>query len=418
MATQPTDGRGGPDVLSVSALTARVKGLIEGEFGSVWVAGEISNVSRPSSGHVYLSLKDSKATLKSVIYRGVGIRLRFDIRDGMEVLARGRLSVYEPRGEYQLNIEEIQPKGIGALELAFQQLKEKLQTKGYFEQRRKKPLPRFPKTIALVTSPSGAAVRDMLELLARRWPVAAITLVPVRVQGEGSAAEIANAIQSLNRWQAEGSVRIDAVIVGRGGGSLEDLWAFNEEAVADAIFASRIPVISAVGHEIDVTISDMVADHRALTPSHAIMDLTPDRGELLAALGDTGDRLRDSMRRRVQELRMKLSGYADRRVFRLPLERVRDQEKRLDDLSERLTRASRRRVASGLDRVAALAGRLESLSPLNVLSRGYSLTQGFDGRVVRDARRLSPGERIRTRLAAGEIISRVEEIRPAEEGVP
>src|SRR3954469_17093921 len=310
------------DVLTVSALTGRIRGLLEGEFGYVWVSGEISNLVRASSGHVYLSLKDEKACLRSVLFRGVGLRLRFDPRDGMQVVARGRLSVYEPRGDYQLAIEEIQPKGTGALELALQQLRERLQAKGYFDPRHKKPLPSFPRTIALITSPTGAAVRDMLELLARRWPVAAVVVVPVRVQGDGACDEIAAAIRAVNRLHADGSLPLDAVIVGRGGGGLEDLWAFNEEVVADAIFASRIPVVSAVGHEIDVTISDLVADHRALTPSHAITDLTPDREALVAGLADLGGRLQAQVAGRIERARQRLDAFADRRVFRGPLDRV------------------------------------------------------------------------------------------------
>jgi exodeoxyribonuclease VII large subunit len=403
------------DVLTVSALTAQIRAALEGEFGSVWVSGEISNLARPSSGHLYLSLKDERATLRAAIYRGIAFRLRFEPRDGMQVIARGRLSVYEPRGDYQLAIEEIQPKGIGALELALQQLRERLQAKGYFDPRHKKPLPSFPRTIALITSPTGAAVRDMLELLARRWPVAAVVVVPVRVQGDGAADEIAAAIRAVNRLHVAGSMRLDALIVGRGGGSLEDLWAFNEEVVADAIFVSKIPVISAVGHEIDVTLSDLVADHRALTPSHAVTDLTPDREALVASLADLGDRLRARVARRVDQGRQRLDSIADRRVFRSPLDRVRDVERRLDDLDDRLRRSAGVPVERARTRVGALAGRLESLSPLNVLSRGYSLTRTPAGGVVRDASRIRPGDVLVTRLARGELVSRVEQVRPVEE---
>jgi exodeoxyribonuclease VII large subunit len=403
------------EILTVSALTAQIRSLLEGEFGSVWVSGEISNLVRANSGHIYLSLKDERACLRSVLYRGIGLRLRFDPRDGMQVIARGRISVYEPRGEYQFAIEEIQPKGIGALELALQQLREKLQARGYFDSRRKKPLPPFPRTIALVTSPTGAAVRDMLELLARRWPVARVIVVPVRVQGDGAAGEIASAIRAVNCFHAEGLLQIDAMIVGRGGGSLEDLWAFNEEVVADAIFVSGIPVVSAVGHEIDVTISDLVADHRALTPSHAVTDLTPDREALLSGLGETGDRLRARMSRKVERARERLGAIDDRRAFRSPLDRVRDLEKQLDDRDERLRRSAVISIERARSKLAAVAGRLESLSPLNVLSRGYSLTRTADGYVVLDAAAVRPGETIRTRLAHGELICRVESVQPAEE---
>src|SRR5262245_18972657 len=279
------------DVLSVSALTQRIRAKIEGTFPSVWVSGEISNVSKAGSGHIYFSLKDEDAIIGAALFRGVGLRVRFDVRDGMEVLINGKVTVYPPQGKYQLQVQQIIPKGIGALELAFQQLRDKLQAKGYFDDRRKRPLPKYPRTIALVTSPTGAAIRDMLELLARRWPCAKVLVVPARVQGDGAAEEIAEAIRALNRLQAASRLSVDALIVGRGGGSLEDLWGFNEEVVAEATFASKIVVISAVGHEIDVSISDLVADHRALTPTHAITDLTPDCESLRTALGDLNRQL-------------------------------------------------------------------------------------------------------------------------------
>jgi exodeoxyribonuclease VII large subunit len=333
----------------------------------------------------------------------------------MHVLARGRIGVYAPRGDYQLQIEDLQPKGIGALELALQQLRERLKSKGYFDDQRKKPLPRFPRTIALVTSPTGAAVRDMLELLARRWPVASAIVVPVRVQGDGAADEIAAAIRAVNRLHADGSLSLDALIVGRGGGSLEDLWAFNEESVAVAIFGSKIPVVSAVGHEIDVTISDLVADHRALTPSHAITDLTPDRDVLVAGLADIKDRLRAMVRAHIDRGRQRLAAISDRRVFRSPLDRIRDRETRLDELDDRLRRAAAGPIDRARAGLAALAGRLESMSPLNVLSRGYSLTRTPAGAVVRDASAVRPGDVLVTRLARGELISRVDEVRSAGE---
>ena len=412
MAAAPPDAA---EVLTVSALTAKVRGLLEGEFGSVWVSGEISNLNRASSGHIYFSLKDDGACLRSALYRSVAVRFRFDPKDGMQVVARGRISVYAPRGDYQFAVEEMHPKGIGALELALQQLRERLQAKGYFDPRRKKPLPAFPRTIALVTSPTGAAVRDMLELLARRWPIARVTVVPVRVQGEGACDEIAAAIRALNALHAASALTVDAMIVGRGGGSLEDLWAFNEEVVADAIFASRIPVISAVGHEIDVTISDLVADHRALTPSHAITDLTPDREALLAGLTDLGERLRDRLVGRVVQARQRLDAVADRRVLRSPLGPIRDREKRLDDLADRLRRSAVLPLERSRQQFAAVADRLRSLSPLFVLARGYSLTRTENGQVLRDTESVRPGDILKTRLGRGELISRVSEVLPTEE---
>lgn len=405
-------------ILSVSALTQRVRTTLERGIPSVWVAGEVSNLVRASSGHQYLSLKDDKSVVKAALFRGVNFRLRFELKDGMQVIARGRVTVYEPRGELQIQIDEIHPKGIGALELALQQLRDKLDRKGYFDPRRKKPLPKFPRTIALVTSPTGAAVRDMLETLKRRWPVAAAVVVPVRVQGDGAAAEIAAAIRLLNQLHADGRLCVDAMIVGRGGGSLEDLWAFNEEPVADAIFASTIPVISAVGHEVDVTISDLVADHRALTPSRAITDLTPDRETLIAGLCDLQSQLRVRVVRVVEQARQRTSSLADRRAMRSPLDRVRDLEKRLDDLDGRLRRSAALPVDRARQRVAAIAGRLESLSPLNVLARGYSLTRTPDGHVVQDSAAVRPGDQLITRLARGELASRVEDVRPVPQETP
>jgi exodeoxyribonuclease VII large subunit len=405
-------------VLTVLALTQRIRGKLEAAFSSVWVSGEISNLSRAGSGHVYFSLKDEGATIGAALFRGVGMRIRFELRDGMQVLVNGRLTVYPPQGKYQLQIEQIIPKGIGPLELAFQQLRDKLQAKGYFDPRRKKKLPAFPQAIALVTSPTGAAIRDMLELLSRRWPVASVLVVPVRVQGDGAAQEIAIAIRNLNRLQSEGKIRLDAMIVGRGGGSLEDLWAFNEEVVANAVFTSKIPVVSAVGHEVDVTICDHVADHRALTPSHGVTDLTPDRATLITSLRDLGKRLRDRVSRRIDVCRQCVDGIAQRRIMRSPLDRIRDLEERLDEVEDRLHRSAAACLDRSRVRLGAVAGRLESLSPLNVLSRGYSLTRTPDGYVIRDADMIRRGDMLVTRLAKGSIISRAEEIQSEKEATP
>jgi exodeoxyribonuclease VII large subunit len=400
----------GVKILSVSELTQEIQGLLEDGFPMVWVVGEISKVTRPSSGHLYFSLKDSGALLGAVIWRGVALRLRFDLKDGQEVIARGRLSVYPPQGKYQLVIEELQPKGIGALELALRQLKEKLFRLGYFAPERKQPLPRYPRRLALVTSRSGAAVRDMLEVLTRRWPALEIWVCPVRVQGEGAAGEIAQAIGLLNRLRREGQLPVDVMIVGRGGGSAEDLWAFNEEVVARAIFLSEIPVISAVGHEIDVTIADLVADHRALTPTDAATHVVPDARELLQGLSEMDNRLRDRLLRRVELARGRLNDLGQRRAFRWPLERIHELERRLDDGGERLSRAIRLRVAAARDRWEGKAAQLESLSPLNVLGRGYSLTRKeTDRAVVRSPAQVRPGERLVTLVQQGRIISRVEE---------
>jgi exodeoxyribonuclease VII large subunit len=394
----------GVKVRSVAELTRDVKTLLEEAHPSVWVAGEISNVGRPQSGHVYLTLKDSEAQLRAVIWRGVALRLRFNPQDGLEVIARGRLSVYVPRGEYQLVVEELQPKGMGVLELALRQLREKLFQLGYFAPERKKPLPRYPRRIALATSPTGAAVRDMLEVLAKRWPAAEVWICAVRVQGEGAGAEIAAALRLLNRRDG-----IDVIIVGRGGGSTEDLWAFNEEDVARAIFASRIPVVSAVGHEVDLTIADLVADYRALTPTEAATKVAPDWRQLLELMNGLGGQLRDLVLRRLQLGRARLRDLAGRPAFRRPLERVRDEERRLDECAERLARAPRQHLERSRERLAAQAGRLEALSPLNVLARGYSLTRReADETVVRHPDQVRPGDRLVTHVQHGRILSRVE----------
>jgi exodeoxyribonuclease VII large subunit len=405
----------GVKVLTIGELTRAIKGMLEETHANVWVEGEVSNLSRPSSyGHQYLTLKDDEAPLKAVLYRAIALRMRFDLRDGMRVIVRGRLTLYMPRGEYQLLIEEIQPKGIGPLELAFRQLKEKLSLKGYFDPKRKRKPPRIPRRIVLVTSPSGSAVRDMLEILSRRWPAAEVWICPVHVQGEGAAAEVAEAIGALNRL-AVGGRTIDVLVVGRGGGSLEDLWTFNEECVARAIFHSRIPVVTGIGHEDDLTIADMVADLRALTPSEAAEKIVPDRAAVLDWLTGLESRFRTDLRRRLETARSSLAELARRPCLRRPLERIRQEEEHLDDWNERLQRAMQRRVEQLHEQLKGRAARLESLSPLNVLARGYSLTRKQDeAAMLHDAEQVQAGERLVTRLQHGEIISRVEETRGGE----
>jgi exodeoxyribonuclease VII large subunit len=393
-------------ILTVTEITRAVKGILEDAFSQgVWVTGEVSGFKRHTSGHCYLSLKDQNAVLAAVMFRGVASRLKYEIRDGLEVIARGRITLYEPQGKYQLQIEDLQPKGVGPLELAFRQLKEKLSALGYFELARKRPLPRFPRRVALVTSPSGAAVRDMLEILGRRWPAVEVWVCPVRVQGEGAAEEIATALGRVNRIKP----LVDVIIVGRGGGSLEDLWAFNEEIVAHAIFSSRIPVVSGVGHETDLTIADLVADVRALTPSEAAERTVPDRREILDGLIDAENRMRALLARRLELARGRVEDLGQRPCFRYPLQRVRDGEQRLDDLSGRFRRALESRLAQTRQGLEASAARLEALSPLNVLARGYSLTRKeADNSVVRAPEQVSPGDRLVTQVQHGRIVSRVE----------
>jgi exodeoxyribonuclease VII large subunit len=430
--------------LSVWELTSQIKDLLEAAFPAVWVAGEISNFARPQSGHCYLTLKDERAQLRAVMWRGVAVRTRFDLHDGLEVICRGHLDVYAQRGSYQLVIEDIVPKGMGALELALRQLREKLAREGLFDAGRKRSLPAFVRRIAVVTSPTGAAIRDFLQVLARRWRGADVLVVPVRVQGEGAAAEIAAAIETINRLN-ESSTKprpvvapkkgdsphlceapfgpsrqmgivpffrpIDCLVVTRGGGSMEDLWAFNEEAVVRAIAASRIPVISAVGHEIDVTLSDLAADIRALTPSEAAELVAPASEELLADLRQVQRRLAAGLRARAAAARGRLDALARHAAFRRPFQPIFDLSRRLDELDARCLRAVRGRLRVARQHADAVTGRLESLSPLAVLGRGYSLTQRTaDGRLIRAAAELSPGQQITTRFAQGQAVSRVEDV--------
>jgi exodeoxyribonuclease VII large subunit len=403
----PPQKPAGPQVLSVGQLTAQIKDLLEASFGGVWVAGEISNLARPQSGHCYLTLKDDRAQIRCALWRNVAARVRFDLHDGLEVVCRGRIDVYAPRGDYQLIIESIEPKGMGALELALRQLREKLAREGLFDPRRKRPLPPFVRRIAVVTSPTGAAIHDFLQVLGRRWRGADVIVVPTRVQGDGAAAEIAAAIATANQLP----LAIDCLVVTRGGGSLEDLWAFNEEAVVRAIHASRVPVISAIGHEIDVTLADLVADVRALTPSEAAELVAPAAEDLLARFRQTEKRLTAALRWRLAAAKSRLDAAAAHRVFRCPLERIEDLALRLDELDARANRAVRQRLLLVRTQVQQQAARLESLSPLGVLSRGYSLTQrAADGRVVRAAAELTPGDEIVTRFGEGRAMSRVEDV--------
>ena len=342
------------------------------------------------------------------------MRLKFDLRDGMRVIVRGRLGVYAPRGEYQLLVEQVQPKGIGPLDLAFRQLKERLFVRGYFDPARKKPIPRIPRRIALVTSPTGSAVRDMLEVLARRWPAVEVWVCPVPVQGDDAAPQIAAALGFLNRVGARGGqTPIDTLLLARGGGSLEDLWPFNEEVVAQAIVRSEIPVLTGIGHEDDVTIADLVADRRALTPSEAAERAVPDRAEVARKLTADLARMGVALKRQLDRARALLEQLAARPCLRRPVDRVREQERRLDEVAERLERGLARRLEQSRHRLEALAGRLAGLSPLGVLARGYSLTRRLDDLgVVRSVGQVEPGDWLLTQVAKGRIISRVESITP------
>jgi len=365
---------------SVSALTDRIKTALESDFDAVGVRGEISNLARPRSGHVYFSLKDESASIRAVMWKSDAQRLRFDLAEGLAVLVLGRITVYPPRGEYQIVVRSLEPEGIGALQLAFRQLYARLAAEGLFDPLRKRPLPPYPDLVVVVTSPTGAAVRDLLQVTARRWPAADLLIAPTRVQGPGAGTEIAAAIRLAN--QVAGA---DLIIVTRGGGSVEDLWAFNEEAVARAIAASRLPVISAVGHEIDVTLADLAADRRALTPSEAGELAVPDAREVAMHLDRLAERLHRAGRTRLVEARARLALLAERAQLAL-----RDH---LDTRRQMLQR---------------LAASLEALNPLAVLSRGYSLTfKAETATLLRSAFEVQPGDLIETRLASGSLISQV-----------
>ena len=393
-----------PHVQTVSELTGEIKDLIEGNLPEVWVCGEVSSCLRANSGHIYFTLKDAGAQVSAVVWRNTASRFRFELHDGLQVVVNGSVEVYAPRGSYQVIVRQLIPQGVGALELAFRQMHAKLEAEGLFNAARKRPIPRFPNRIALVTSPTGAAVRDMIQVITRRWPAADIIIVPVKVQGDGAAQEIATALRNVHRLPD-----VDVVICGRGGGSLEDLWAFNEEAVARALAACRLPVISAVGHEIDVTIADLVADVRALTPSEAGERVVPDHAEVTRALDNLRQRLVSGLKNRAVKARLQLDGLASRRVIARPFQRVHDEFTRLDELDVRLRRAARQRAIVAKQQLDLTAATLDALSPLKVLGRGYSITRRAEtGGLVTASDQLAIGDRITTILAAGQLTSRVE----------
>lgn len=395
-----------PKALTVSQLTATLKMVMEASFPFVWVSGEISNYKQASSGHIYFTLKDEGSQLAAILWRSTAQRLRFQLKDGLKVLVAGPIQLYETRGQYQIIAEMIEPQGLGALELAFRQMRQKLEVEGLFHPERKRPLPVFPRRIALITSPSGAAVKDMLQVITRRWPRANIVVVPVPVQGAEAAPQIAAALRKVHLISG-----VDVVLCGRGGGSLEDLWAFNEEIVARAIHACLVPVISAVGHEIDVTIADLVADKRALTPSEGAELVVPLEADVRTLLEQMRQRLTSALRHQAQQARFQVERLAQRPCFARPFDSIREREAQVDELEERLLRAVRRRLDGGRQLLTTIAASLNALSPLAVLERGYSLTKRVDdGHLIRDASKLSRGDRISTLFAEGNVISEVVEV--------
>ncbi|MFG1498192.1 exodeoxyribonuclease VII large subunit [Saccharospirillum sp. HFRX-1] len=438
--------------LTVSQLNRQVKFLLENQYPAVPVSGELSNVARPASGHLYFTLKDGNAQVRCAMFRSSLQRSSYKPKEGDQVIVRGRVSLYEGRGDYQIIVSSMQPEGEGALQQAFFQLKERLEKEGLFAAEHKQPLPDHIRTLGVVTSRTGAALHDILTVLKRRFPAMAVILYPVAVQGEEAPGQIVRAIETANRLN-----QVDALIVGRGGGSLEDLWSFNEEIVARAIFNSRLPIVSAVGHEVDVSISDFVADVRAATPSQAAELVSPDQNDIRRALINQRARLARGLDQRLQADRRRL--YHARQRLRDPGGLLREWQQRLDDRAGRLIRAlksgqrsraqafttltarlrraspvnqlnSDRRRLEQLDKqlrrlaqqqlpprrqqLGSLASRLNALSPLNTLERGYSITRDENDKVVQNADTLTPGQRITTLLRQGRVVSSVEKIEMEE----
>ena len=437
-----------PHIYTVSQLTQEIKGLLEEYFIDIWVEGEVSNVRVPPSGHIYFTLKDLWSQMRAVVFKQQGRYLRFIPEDGLQIICRGRVSLYERRGEYQLIVDYMEPKGVGALQIAFEQLKSRLEKEGLFDEERKRSLPLVPRRIGIVTSPSGAAIRDMLQIIHRRFPNVEILICPVRVQGAESPLEIAQAVRDLN---ALGDVEV--IIVGRGGGSLEDLWAFNDERVARVIYESRVPIISAVGHETDFTIADFVADLRAPTPSAAAELVVREKAELLRSIQSLNLRMMGCMRQhvgfltgrvaqargglidprkrverfweRLNELSRRLSSESHRLVllaqdkinslrekllYRNPHERAEGYALKVSQLTKELSGSIQKGIGEREHQVRQLVSNLDNLSPLAILKRGYSITRKHPSdEIVKDARSVERGERVRVKFYRGEIICEVEE---------
>ncbi len=400
----------GPPVYSVTDITRLLKRYLEDEplFQYVTVCGEISNFKHHSSGHMYFVLKDASSSIKCVMFRSFTSRLRFSPQDGLEVYATGSIGIYEAGGVYQLYVQFMEPRGVGDLHLAFEQLKEKLKAEGLFDEARKRPIPFLPRRIGVVTSPTGAAIRDIISILHRRMPSVEILVAPALVQGKGAAASIAAGLEALARWGD-----VDVIIVGRGGGSIEDLWPFNEEIVARTVAASPVPVISAVGHETDFTICDFAADLRAPTPSGAAELAVPVAAELLAGLRDLEVRLRQTWlqytsrkREQLGHLERILKGYN-------PVDTVRQRRQRLDELVLRMQQAVERKITRERRELQLAAQRLDSLSPLSVLGRGYAIARdGKTGRPIVSATQGEIGQEVEVLLQDGSLITKVEEVHP------
>jgi exodeoxyribonuclease VII large subunit len=393
-------------IYTVSRLTREMKAVLEGAFTGIWVEGEVSNYTFHPSGHIYLDLKDAEAVLHCAFFRNANQKIKFAIKDGLKVLCFGRVSVYDKRGQYQLYIDKVEPKGAGELQLAFEQLKERLHKEGLFDEAHKAPIPVFPSRIGIVTSPTGAVIRDILHILRRRFDDIGILIYPVKVQGGGAAGEIAAAIEHLNLIPD-----IDVLILARGGGSLEDLWAFNEEVVARAIYTSKIPVISAVGHEVDYTISDFAADLRAPTPSAAAELVIAKKEDFIETIQGLLKDLKASLDNSVSIFENRMADLLDSPAFKYPFEAIERRGERLDDLSRAHRKCFSHMISIKAEKFNTVIGRLEALSPLAVLKRGYSITLRLPaGKAVKDAGEIKRGDTLETRLYRGRLISEVREI--------
>ena len=399
--------------LTVTQLNEHIRELLDGDalLSNVCVQGELSNYKIYPSGHHYFSLKDAECAIRCVMFKGYASKLRFRPENGMGVTAFGRVSVYPRDGAYQLYVSALEPQGMGDLYVAFEQLKKRLEAEGLFDESHKKPIPRFPARIAVITSGAGAAVRDIIRVAGKRWPMAKLLILPVRVQGAEAPPEIVGALRYANRYAVA-----DLIITGRGGGSIEDLWAFNDKRVARAIYESDIPVISAVGHEPDVTISDFVADLRAATPSNAAELAVPDQEELRDALSALEQRTSQAARRRLELSRRRLEDLASRRCMQSPTAYIDLKRMELDMQRTKLLQQQERRISGARQRYVRLAAALDALSPLKVLGRGYAAATDADGRVLRSVRDTETGQRIRVRLSDGELGCLVEERKEQSNG--
>jgi len=395
----------------VSELTGHIKAILEGTFPSICVEGEISDLTRPRSGHLYFTLKDEHSQIRGVIWRSTAARMKTQLKEGQSVLCFGDVEVYGARGTYSLVVRKVQTQGLGPLQQAFLELKQKLNAEGLFAAERKRQLPRYPKRLGVVTSPSGAAIRDFLKAAAQRWPGVEILIIPTLVQGQGASESIARAIETAQQV----SPSLDTLVVTRGGGSLEDLWCFNEERVVRAIAQCQIPTISAVGHEVDITLCDLAADVRALTPTDGATCALPDRDLIVRSLTDLRSRLHRSVRNGITARRNRLNSLQTHSILKRPHELVQRRFRQLDELDARARKSMFTRMELNKAKLGKAAATLSALSPLNVLARGYSVTLDSDDNTIQNPSQVQPGDTIRSRVEHGDIESVVKTVNTYED---